>query len=148
MNRAAFTLLLMLAILTGCHAGFQTRTYDITVENKSAQSVSAWLTKDGPVFESKWKAPEEWAVERPTSEPFGFQQIPPGKSADTGPVSGQFAPQTQAILRIYVGQHDFAEILAIGRRSPNRLEIPLKPGRNIVTLIDDAGRVRASVTTP
>jgi hypothetical protein len=148
MNRACLLLLLMLAVGTGCHAGFETRTYDITVQNNSSKSVSAWLTKDGPVFEAKWKAPEEWAVERPTAEPFGFQQIPAGKTAQTGPVSGQFAPETHAILRIYVGQLTFDEILAIGRRSPNRIEIPLRPGKNHIVLSDDMGRVKADMAAP
>jgi hypothetical protein len=131
----------LLLMLVGC-AGTETRTYDVTVKNDSSKPLIVWLTKNGPEYEEGWKAPEDLAIENPKNDPLGFQLVPPGKTAYTGPIKGKFAPQTSAILRVYIGQHTFGELLAISRGSPSRIELTLEPGVNEFVAKDDLGIVK------
>ena len=49
-----------------------------------------------------------------------------------------------AYLRVYAGERSNAELLAIGRTSPDRAEVLLFPGHSeIVVRTDETGRYRA-----
>jgi hypothetical protein len=126
----------------GCSSA-QKRTYEVTVKNESTRPVTVWLTKNGPPYEQGWKAPEDLAIELPVGdERIAGVVVPAGRTASTGQVVGHFAPGVQAILRVYLGQKGFDEILAISRGSPDRMEIVLKPGANDILLkSDEFGRV-------
>jgi hypothetical protein len=142
--------LLFIACLlsVGCH-NVETRQYDIAVKNDSTKTVILWLTKNGPPWESGWKSPEDLAIESPRAdEPFPFQTVPPGRSASTNNLKGQFAPDVDAILRIYVGQHSFNELLAIGEDSPSRIEVKLNPGPNQLRIVDSGSLVDVKRTGP
>ncbi|WP_428937976.1 hypothetical protein [Fontivita pretiosa] len=129
-------------LLIGCGPKVQKRTYDVTVENRSARTVTVWLTKNGPAWEQGWKSPEDLAIESPRAdEPIGGVVVPPGKTASTGRRTGRFVGNTDAILRVYLGQHTFSDLLAISRDSPSRIDVTLKPGANTIIVTDADGGV-------
>lgn len=134
-------MLFVLLIGVGC-SNVETRTFDISLKNDSSKTVIVWLTKNGPVYEKGWKAPEDLAIEHPSAEdPIAFQTVPPGKTAFTNNLTGKFAPGVSAILRLYVGQRTFSEILAISRGSPDRIELPLVNGPNQFIVKDQGSGV-------
>ena len=68
--------------------------------------------------------------------------VPPGKTADTGTVEGQFRPGTYAWLRVYDnGPQRLSQILAISRGDPARQDFALEPGINNLIVTDQAGRI-------
>jgi hypothetical protein len=146
MKIAALSLLAFVVI--GCQS-IQTRTYDVNVKNDSAKPITIWLTKNGPAWESGWKSPEDIAIESPkANEKIAGVVVPAGKTASTGKMTGKFAPNVDAILRIYLGQQTFNELLAINQDSPDRIDFILRPGRNDVLVTDDGSGVKASRTGP
>jgi hypothetical protein len=140
--KASPLILLILWFTVGC-SPVETRTYSLTVRNDSSKTVICWLTKNGPAYgEPGWKSPEDLAIEKPSPEdPFGFQTTPPGRTAELKSVIGHFAPGADAVLRVYVGQRSFNEILAMSRDSPDRLEVVLRPGPNALVVINDSSAV-------
>ncbi len=123
----------------------QTRSYDVTVKNDSTKPVTVWLTKNGLPFEPGWKAPEDLAIESPrANEPIAGVVVPAGKTASTGKVTGKFSPGVDAILRVYLGQKTFNELLAVNRDSSDRIDLPLKPGENQIVVTDHGGGVSAT----
>jgi hypothetical protein len=140
MKTVAFGLLCLASLLcfTGC-ANYETRSYEITVKNESSKPIVLWLTKNGPAYEDGWLSPEDLALKtKTTDEPYGFQTVPPGKTAftDKSKATGHFASGVSAIMRIYVGQLTLNQILAISHGQPDRLEIPLTPGSNSFVVKD------------
>jgi hypothetical protein len=67
--------------------------------------------------------------------------VKPGESVSTGQVTGNFHPQNTAILRVYLGSHNFSDLLAIGKGSPDRRDLELDTGSNGFTIIDQDGMV-------
>ena len=131
-------LLSLIALLAGC--GGKSQSYSVIVRNESPRSVTVWLTKSGPPDEPGWKSPEAIAIERLGSdEPVAGVIIPPGKTGETGTVRGHFPAEVDAILRVYLGQLAFDDILAISRDSPNRIDVVLTPGTNELTVRDRRG---------
>lgn len=144
MTKTASALILAILLCAGCN-NVEKRTYEITLKNDSTKYVVAWLTKNGPAYEKGWKSPEEYAIEKPgTSDPYPFQTVPPGKTASTGKLSGQFAPGVKAILRLYMGQHTFNELLAISSSSPDRIEVVLNPGANELQVVDSGSGIKVN----
>lgn len=142
MTKTASALIFAILLCVGC-ANVEKRTYEITLKNDSSKYVVAWLTKNGPAYENGWKSPEEYAIEKPgAGDAFPFQTVPPGKTAFTGKIPGQFAPGVKAILRLYMGQHKFDEILAISPGSPDRIEVVLTPGVNELRVIDAGSGIK------
>jgi hypothetical protein len=130
-------LLYLLAV--GC--GSSTRTYSVSIENRSAEPYMVWLTKNGPPMEQAWMSPEQIAVrglERGASVPGTL--LPAGKSVSRTNVSGKFDSRSDAILRVYRGERKFAELLAVQQGSSNRWDLVLAPGNNNV-VIDQSGAV-------
>jgi len=125
------TALLLLCTLVGCAS---TRTYEVSVRNDTTEPITIGLVKDGDPFERAWISPEDAAIAQQEPDASMWASIPPGKTADTGAVSGKFNHSAQAILRIYEGKLNLSGILAISRGQPNRLDIPLHPGMNRFTV--------------
>ena len=139
--------LVAIALVTcgGC-TNAQTRTYQIKVENRSSKPVTVWLTKDGPPWEEGWKSPEDLAIESPKAdEPIGGVVVPPGESRVTRDVKGKILPDVDAVLRVYLGQLTFNELLAVSRGSIDRKEVKLQPGPNIVVVTDFGSSVQAAL---
>ena len=121
------TALLLLCTLVGCAS---TRTFEVSVKNETGEPITIGLVKEGDPFERNWVSPEDAAIAQQEPDPSMWAAIPPGKTADTGLVSGKFNPNAQAVLRIYEGKLTLSGILAVSRGQPNRLDIPLNPGMN------------------
>lgn len=130
--------LLALAILTGC--GPSTRSYSVTVENRAQIPMTVWLTKDGGPLERDWASPEELATYGTSKDtPITGVVIPPGKTGVMDERTGKFDRGASAVLRVYRGQKLFNDMLATGRGSPDRTDLPLEPGPNTV-IIDLSGK--------
>lgn len=122
---------LLCLLMTGCHS-YETRTYDVTVHNRTAEPVMIWLTKDGPPYEAGWLSPEDFAIESPRQREdreIGGVILEPGKTA-TAQRAGRFEPATRAVLRVYAGATKFNELLSISRDNPARVDMPLRAGKS------------------
>jgi len=130
-------LLLCGLMILGC--GSSTQSYSVMVKNDGMEPMTVWLTKDGPPAEVNWLSPEQIAVSGKVKDsPISGVVIPPGKTGDLGPIEGRFDSRSSAVLRIYRGQKLFDEMLAMSRGSPNRTDLKLSPGANII-VIDKSG---------
>jgi hypothetical protein len=148
MNTRVITPLLSLATLAlmlvagGC-SEVQKRTYEVNVRNESDRPVTVWLTKDGPFYEKNWKSPEDLAIEtRNANEMIAGSVIRPGETQGIGPVNGKFVPRTNAILRVYLGEHGFSDLLSIPRGAPDRrdYELDARPATNNFRVVNRDGR--------
>ncbi|HEY7089038.1 MAG TPA: hypothetical protein VH518_13170 [Tepidisphaeraceae bacterium] len=134
---ALMLMLPLIALAFGC-APVATRTYSVTVKNESSTTVIVWLTKNGGPLEPGWQSPEDLAIGQPErNEPFAFQTTPPGRTAELQNITGHFEEGVDAVLRVYVGQHSFNDILAMSHESPERIEIVLHPGNNSLVVVND-----------
>jgi hypothetical protein len=135
---------LLVLFLVGCH-DVVSRTYDVTVHNQSSKTVTIWLTKNGPAYEEGWRSPEDLVMESPKmNEKIAGVFVPAGKTAFTGKVTGEFAPGVDAILRVYMGQRNLNEILAMSHGNVGRFDITLKPGANELTVTDQGSGIQIS----
>ena len=126
------------AALPGCA---RTENFDITVRNDTVAPLTIALTKDGPPFERMWAGPEDLAIESPKAdEQHGYVVLPPGREAEVS-VAGKFDRGTRGYLRVYRGEPDISGMIAIGPVSPNRLDVPLRPGANRVAIVEENGRL-------
>jgi hypothetical protein len=129
---------LLAAIVTGCT---RTEKFDVTVRNSTQSSLTLALTKDGPPFEAVWASPEDLAIQSPgADEKHGYVVLPPGKEGDVS-VEGKFDKGTRGYLRVYRGDLQVSEMNAIRSDSPNRVDLPLSPGRNVFVIVDTHGRL-------
>ncbi|MBC7783640.1 MAG: hypothetical protein H7144_07350 [Burkholderiales bacterium] len=139
MQKLLFSLIffVMFTALVGCIP--TTRTYSVSVRNDAAEPMTVWLTKDGPPAEAGWLSPEQIVINGMVkSMPIGAV-VPAGKTADMVPVDGKFHSGTNAVLRVYRGQKLFDNLLAIGSGSPNRTDVMLEPGENLI-VVDKTGK--------
>jgi hypothetical protein len=135
-------LLACIAALAGGCSNAKTRQYELYVHNQTSQPVTLWLTKDGPPIEAGWRSPEDLAIEAPEGdERIAGVVVEPGKVGTAGPVKGEFGPQTNAVLRVYSGATTMSQILAFSRKSPGRLDVVIKPGKNRLTVTDANGEL-------
>lgn len=130
-----------LSFLMGCTA---TRTYQVSVRNDTSEPITIGLVKEGRPIEPQWVSPEQAAIHEVEPSSKMWAAIPAGKSADTGPVRGEFDRDAEAVFRIYQGNLKLPEILAVSRGQPNRIDILLHPGMNQFTVTDKDGQFRAS----
>lgn len=140
-----FIVALALVLLAGCSTT-QKRTYDISVRNATEGPITLWLTKDGPPYDAGWLAPEHIAASAPAHEErISGVVVPPGKTAYTGPLTGEFEPNTTAILRIYGNKYpSFSDLLAVPPRSPERIDHPLDPGKSMLVVTKRAGKLQVA----
>ena len=128
-------------LLVGC-SDVQRRTYNVSVRNESDTPVTVWLTKDSSIYEREWRSPEDLAIEsRDAGEAIAGNVVRPGETQSAN-VAGQFHPRDTAVLRIYYGQHNFSDLLAISSGSPDRKEYELEPGHNSFTIRSDGAALR------
>jgi hypothetical protein len=124
-------------IVAGC-AGSNRQTYNVVVHNKCELPVMVWLTKDGPPAEKGWYTPEQFAGTAPDTPSPGVQ-LPAGKTADTGKVSGAFPAGTNAILLVF---RSGASADRPGGSEP--VTVKLQPGKNELSVTTDpSGRLVA-----
>ncbi|MDB5296447.1 MAG: hypothetical protein JWO31_2430 [Phycisphaerales bacterium] len=131
----------------GCGAGTRTDTFDIDIKNGTSGPVTLSLAKSGPPYEPTWATPEDLAIESPkireewAGNPSGMGTIPPGKTASVKGLTGRFDGGSRGLLRAYAGELTISQMLARGKDSPDRVEVPLVPGANRVVLTDKGGRI-------
>jgi hypothetical protein len=130
-----WTCLIPLAMLLGCQPK---ATFDLSVVNETKSPLTVGLVKDGPPAEHEFEDISQLAIDYDlaTLTPWGFV-IPPGRTADTGPVTGTFPKGTLAYLRVYRGKLSNAEMIATSSPNPGRLDVPLTPGRAQFTIRED-----------
>ena len=140
---------MVLSLAAGCSTT-QKRTYDVSVKNDTGQPITVWLTKDGPPVEKGWRSPEQVAIIAPGyEERIGGMPVPAGKTAYTGPLSGEFEPYTTAWLRVYEGKYQrFSDLLAVSPKSPKRVDQPLDVGKNHIVVREKNGKLFAEWETP
>ena len=115
--------------------------FDIVVRNDTRDPLTLALTKDGPPFERLWASPEDLAIESPRAdEAHGYVVLRPDGEAEVS-VEGRFDRGTRGYLRVYRGDLPISDMNAIGPASPNRLDLPLRPGPNRFVIGDAGGRL-------
>lgn len=130
----------VLLCITGCA---ENRTYQIAVRNETGQPITVGVAKDGGKYEPQWASPEDVVVRTSGQDERGWNSVvvPPGKAGTAGPVTGNFAGGAVADLRVYAGDLQLSEVLAISRNSPNRLDVTLEPGRNAIIIREEKGKL-------
>ena len=120
----------------GC--GAPTKSFDITVQNRSNVPVMIWLTKDGPPAEEGWLTTDQFLAAPEGTRSPGVR-LPPDKTAETGKVSGKFPQGTRAVLLVFrTGQ-------PAGERRDPPLAVRLQPGKNTLEVVtDERGALRVT----
>jgi hypothetical protein len=125
-----------LMLTSGC---VTRQTYDVVVTNDLPHPVTVWLTRLKPSADPQWQPPEVAAVGTTKTQKLGGVGLEPGESARRV-VFGKFSGDDVAMLRIY-NATDLDEILAIGHGSPDRLDVPLDPGRTDLDVVMENGQL-------
>ena len=132
--------MLALVLLAGC--GAQTRTYDVSVENRTDRTVTLWLTKDGPPAEEGWHSPEQLRERgRSGDAKYDMATVPPGRTAETGEMKGRFNGGTNAVLRVYEGAPDVTELMEMKPGARDRVDHILTPGKSKLAVVDRDGQL-------
>jgi hypothetical protein len=127
-------------LFAGCAAG-PTKTFDISVHNKSSMPVMIWLSKDGPPPEKGWMTTEQF-LSAPPDTPSPGVTVPPDKTANTGKITGHFPKGTNAVLEIFGTDKTDPRTKAAGL-----VVIQLDPGRSDLTVtLDQAGHLTVTDT--
>jgi len=132
--------------LSACNS----KTYQVTVINQTTSPITVGVVKNHGPYEEGLTPIEQIAIESSLESvgPWGFV-IPPGKTADTKPVSGKFPSGTHAYLRIYRGTATNAELISVSASNPHRLDILLFPGtRNEIIVKEGAKKLDFTRVTP
>jgi hypothetical protein len=116
-------------------------SFDVTITNRLSEPITVWMTKAKPArgnqYEPGWMPPEVLAVGN--NDKIAGVAIEPGDTAHAA-VSGSFDADDLAILRVYRAV-DLNAILSIDRGSPDRLDIPLDPGKIDIDIIRENGQL-------
>src|SRR5271155_5728511 len=120
------------------------RNFDVTVTNRVGDPITVWMTKAKPVagneYERGWMPPEVAAVGTVgSSRSLGGVAVEPGETAHTN-LTGAIASDDVAILRVYRAA-DLNAILALNRGNPDRLDIPLDPGKTDIDIVKENGQL-------
>src|SRR3954467_4229664 len=153
-NRAFIVLWCVVVLASGGGGGCsptQTRTFDVTVRNQTPGALTLSLAKDGPPYEPAWATPEDVATESPRLREDwrrtqgGMKAVPAGRVADVRGLTGKFESGTHAYVRVYAGELSISEMLSKGRDSPDRVDVPLAPGTNDITIVLEGTHLKAQV---
>ena len=149
-NLPASVVILAFSLLIGTGCGVVTRmttakgTFTVAVQNESSRPIRIGLTKSGPPFEAEWASPEDVAIANAKDAGARWGQVVlPGQVATLPQISGRFSDGVYAFLRVYADDPALSDMLAIGRHSPNRLDLPLDAGVNRFIIMDDRDRLTA-----
>jgi hypothetical protein len=117
----------LLLLTVGCASN---RSYDVAVKNQTDGWLTIGLIKEGGPIQPDWEAPEAALSNDRKPSAVMWEQVPPGKTADTGAVKGRFFRHSEAVLRVYEGKLGLEGMMAISKGQPNRIDIPLHAGFN------------------
>lgn len=135
-NWLRWALFLIAAFATGCASR---QTFDVTVTNHLADPVTVWMTKERGAPEPGWTPPEMLAVGTTESQQLGGVAIDPGETGHTR-ISGHIGSDDVAVLRIYRSV-DLNVILTIHRGDPDRVDVPLDPGKTDIDVVQINGQM-------
>jgi hypothetical protein len=144
----------LLAFIGGGCSPTQTRTFDVTVRNQTPGPLTLSLAKDGPPYEPAWATPEDVATESPKLREDwrrtqgGMKAVPSGRVADVRGLTGKFESGTHAYLRVYAGELTISEMLSKSPGSPDRVDVPLQPGTNEITIVTEGTHLKAQINQP
>ena len=129
-------LLFVLMTAGGC-------AYQVELKNQTSQPVTLWLTKDGPPAQEGWLSPEQLAAMPPDAQPrYDLAIVPPGRTATTEKMSGEFPKGTNAVLRVYEGEKELFHIVEDAKAGKEqRVDQVLKRGMNRFTLVERDGQM-------
>jgi hypothetical protein len=133
--------MILVLIAAGCASQ---QDFDVTVTNKLSEPITVWMTKAKPApngsYERGWMPPEVAAVgtSAPTQQ-LGGVFVDPGETAHTN-LMGTIANDDVAVLRVYRAA-DMNQILALSRGNPDRLDIPLDPGKTDIDIVRQNGQL-------
>jgi hypothetical protein len=122
-----FIVLSLLWLTVGCAS---TRTYDVSVKNQTDGWLTIGLVKEGGPIQPDWESPEAALSNDRSPSAVMWEHVPPGKTAETGPVKGRFFRSSEAVLRVYEGKLGLEGMMAISKDQPNRIDLPLHTGLN------------------
>jgi hypothetical protein len=133
-------LLPVVLLVVGCA---ETRTFQVAVRNETSQPLTLGIAKEGGKYEPQWQTPEQAAVHASGDDERGWDSVvvPPGETRSAGPVKGDFSGGALATVRVYAGELELSDVLAISRDSPNRVDVPLDEGRNAIIIREEAGKL-------
>jgi hypothetical protein len=141
-----FTLALLVVPLLALGCARQ-QSYQVAVRNESEAPLTVGLVKEGGTFESEWASPEEIAAATRADEQrkWDAATVQRGQTGVAGPIKGTFGDDARAVLRVYAGgaemDEEMDELMAISRGSPDRIDVPLRPGRNAIIVRREKGRL-------
>jgi hypothetical protein len=120
------------------------QNFDVTVTNRLGDPITVWMTKAKPVagddYERGWMPPEVVAIGTVgSSRSLGGVAVEPGETAHTN-LTGTIANDDVAVLRVYRAA-DLNAILALNRGNPDRLDIPLDPGKTDIDIVRQNGQL-------
>jgi hypothetical protein len=130
----------VLLLTVGCA---ETRTFQVAVRNETSRPLTVGLAKEGGKFEPQWQTPEQAAAHTSADDERGWDSVvvPPGETRSAGPVKGDFSGMALATLRVYEGDLQLSDMLAMSRGTGGRLDVPLDEGRNAVIVREEAGKL-------
>jgi hypothetical protein len=141
-QRATFLLLIAVGFLSMVGCASQ-QTFDVTVTNRLGDPITVWMTKtktppDGH-YEEGWMPPEVVAVGTTESGKLGGVAVEPGNTAHAE-LKGTMAKDDVAVLRVYRAT-DLNAILAITHGNPDRIDVPLDPGKTDIDIVKQNGQL-------
>jgi hypothetical protein len=143
-------MLCVLATVASSLGCYPRATFDVTVVNETESPLTIGIVKEGPPYERELGTPGEWARDSPfVAPPQWGHLIPPGKTMDSGKVTGSFPQGALAYLRIYKGDWPNSMLIAMSQPGPDRIDILLYPGHSEFAIRkDDKGFIRATRLYP
>ena len=132
---------LMIGLLAGCQSGPANEVYHIAVTNQTDQPLTVGLAYPQGDYEG-WATPEQIAIARPDlmDRKWGLEVLPPDKGVVLVGIKG---PPEGAWLRVYEGNKTITQLMAVGARSADRLDLPLRPGKNRYVITNPKVRLEA-----
>jgi hypothetical protein len=113
-------------------------TFELQVANKSNSPLTVGVVKEGGPYERDLAGPDKWAIESPLdSLPQWGHVIPVGRILNSPQITGTFPQGSTAYLRVYRGQPNHAQLIAVSNPSPDRVDVLLFPGVNQLVIRDD-----------
>ncbi len=130
--------LFVMTLSVGCASSYQ-----VELKNQTTQAVTLWLTKDGPPPEQGWYSPEQLAtMPADLRATYDLAIVPPGRTATTEPMAGEFPRGTNAVLRVYEGEKELFHILEDAKAGrERRIDKTLKKGMNRFVAVERDGRI-------
>ncbi|MGA2500236.1 MAG: hypothetical protein ABSH20_21050 [Tepidisphaeraceae bacterium] len=132
------------SMVLGCVGDPPATQFTVEVMNISPAPVSVGLVKTREPKEEGWTTPADVAIHSPEySDRHWGELIRPGETKVLGPREGHFQPGSVAVLRVYGGNPTIDELMAVGLRDPDRVDVLLPAGQSSYVITIRGGRLTA-----